>query len=120
MCGQFISIRGLPVAAKVGVYAREKDRPQPVLVDVTIGADLLAAAESDDLALTEDYTVLARLITNVATERHHSLIEHLAHAIAKALLDRPRVFSAEVTVHKPGALPEAADTSVRMTLEKSA
>ena len=55
-------------------------------VDVELGADLAAAAVSDDLAAAIDYGTVAKRVVEIGTGPRVNLIEHLAALIAEALL----------------------------------
>ncbi len=113
---QRIVLDGIQLLAHIGVYPREKRAPQPVSIDLELQVDLIDAAKTDALAKTTDYAALADRVLAVAAERHRHLIETLAYDIAVAMLEAPRVLSACVTVHKPGAVPVARDTSVTLEL----
>lgn len=117
---EVIRLTGLQTTAEIGVLDREKGRAQHLWVDLVLEADLLAAARADDLTLTVDYSLLPGLVAEICGERHRHLIETLAYDIARRLLGSPVVLRATVTVHKPAALAEAADTSVTISLTRPA
>jgi dihydroneopterin aldolase len=86
-------------------------------VDVELALDLTPAALSDDLEAAVDYSLVARRVVAVATERRVQLIERLAGLLTEALL---REFPArEVTVRVRKLTPPldgiAAVPAVRMT-----
>lgn len=114
---QSIVVTGISMSAYIGVYPNEKRAPQPLVVDLALEVDWLSAAQSDELSLTLDYQRLCALASEVAAEHHRNLIETLAYEIALRLLEEPTVSRARVTVHKPGAVPQARDTSVTIELE---
>ena len=111
-----IRIRGLSVAARIGVHEHEQGKAQVLSIDIDVEADVLAAAKEDRLSLTEDYSELATVVQDVCASRHHRLIESLAYDIAAALLARSRVRRTLVTVHKPNAIAGAEETSVSVEL----
>jgi dihydroneopterin aldolase len=76
---------------------------QRFLVDVALGVDTRAAAATDDLARTVDYSAVAQDVVALVTGEPVDLIETLAARIADACLDRAGVQSVEVRVHKPMA-----------------
>ena len=86
-----------------GVFDHERRDGQDFVVDITVWIDLVAAADSDDLADTYDYSVLAQRAADVIAGPARNLIETVAAAIADDVMGDPRVHAAEVTVHKPQA-----------------
>jgi dihydroneopterin aldolase len=110
-----IRITGLRIEAAHGVYPQEKLRPQPFLIDVEVS--LRPRADSDDLATTVDYSVLATAIAETARAGSVDLIETLAERVAATCLAEAGVEAVEVTVHKPEApLPvPVADVSVTIS-----
>ena len=98
-----IDIAGLHITATHGVLDFEKRIPQPFLVDVTLEADLLPAAERDDLTASLSYADVAARVIEVATAQTFDLIEALAQAIASACLEWTFVEAVTVRVRKPHA-----------------
>ena len=81
-----ISITGISGRGKHGVFPSEKSEEQEFVVDVTLKAKLLKAAESDDLAETIDYAEVAKLAHRVITGPSVNLIERLAKEIGEVIL----------------------------------
>lgn len=96
-----IEIRDLRALGVHGVLAHERERAQPFSVDVDATLDVSDAAASDALADTVDYGALASAVAGVVSGRSFALLEALAAAIARRVLeDEPRVSRVEVTVRK--------------------
>lgn len=95
-----IELRGLRVVASCGVLPEEHARLQPFEVDVDLVCDLRDAGVSDALVDTVDYGGLCSDLAEVAAERHHELMEHLAHRLANAALNDVRVVEVELVVRK--------------------
>ncbi|HQZ00774.1 MAG TPA: dihydroneopterin aldolase [Propionicimonas sp.] len=114
-----ITLTGIQVSARHGVYAEEKVTPQLFLIDVT--CRLASPARADDLSTTVDYAELAEQITEVATADSVDLIETLAERVAAVCLADPKITEVEVTVHKPQAsMPVVvADIAVTITRRSS-
>ena len=98
-----IAVRGIRATGFHGVLDFERRDGQEFSVDVTLSVDTAAAAATDDLALTVDYSGIAQLVHAHITGTPHQLIETLAHRIADAILEVPGVLGVEVAVHKPHA-----------------
>jgi dihydroneopterin aldolase len=107
-----LSLLGMRFSARHGVLPREKEEPQPFVLDVVLHAHLLDAAARDDLAATVDYAALYDLVAAIVTGPSFDLIEALAGAIARAVLtatDASIVEAVEVAVRKPDALAAELD-----------
>ncbi len=107
-----IIVRELAVECILGVYPRERDQPQLVLVDVELALDLNHAATHADLTHTIDYSDLAREVTFIMQASRFRLVETAAYSLLHYLLhpaspthantyQRPMVTSARVRLHKP-------------------
>jgi dihydroneopterin aldolase len=105
-----IRITGMHFVGRHGANPGEKDRPQPIDVDVEIVVDAGAAIASDALADAVDYDSIAQACRRVVTQRSFTLLEALAAACLDAIMSNARVRSARVRVRKPalleGATPE--------------
>jgi dihydroneopterin aldolase len=98
-----ISIAGLRVRGRHGVYEEERAAGQDFLVDAVLWLDTSAAAAADDLALTADYGAAAARLAQIVAGEPVALIETLASRLASACLADPAVREVEITVHKPHA-----------------
>jgi dihydroneopterin aldolase len=116
-----ITLRNLRFLGRHGVELEERLEPQPFEVDLILRGDLSAAAASDDLADTVDYSAVFSLVGEVVEGRSYRLIEALAGAIADAVLAVHPVDDVEVRVRKPKApLPGAFDAvEVRLRRRRS-
>ena len=60
-----IQLRGLRVLCIVGVLPEERERPQPLELDIDIFSDLAAAGESDEMNDTVDYGAVTETVTEI-------------------------------------------------------
>jgi dihydroneopterin aldolase len=112
-----IEIRELRVTGIHGVLPEERERAQPFSVDIVAWVDMEAAQQSDDLADTVDYGVLAQTAADVVGGRSYQLLEALTGRLASALLIvDPRLEAVEVTVRKlrPPLALDVGSTGVRV------
>lgn len=98
-----ITLTGLRVFGRHGVYAEERERGQDFVVDVTLELDTGPAARSDDVADTVHYGELAGRLAEVVAGEPVNLLETLADRLVAVCLAYPLVDRATVTVHKPQA-----------------
>lgn len=117
-----IRLDGLRVDAHVGVYPHEHGIRQRLDFDVELETSHAASGRSDRVEDTIDYDQVAAIVRRIATSGHHQLVEALAHRSAEALLEAfgARVDAVDVWVKKPGAVPDAANTSVHVSRRRGA
>lgn len=114
-----ITLTGLRVFGRHGVYDQERRDGQDFVVDVTLRLDTRAAAVSDDVADTVHYGDMAQQIAGIVAGEPVNLLETLAARIADHLIGLDPVDSARVTVHKPQAPIPLSFADVSVTIERS-
>ena len=117
-----IELRGLRVAGICGVLPEERERVQPLEVDLDIVADLAGPGRTDDLDATIDYGCVCEDVERVITTAAPKLLERLAQLIAEAVLVDDRVIEVTVAVRKlrPPVPQQLATSGVRITRTRSA
>jgi dihydroneopterin aldolase len=99
--GNRIEIRSLRALALCGVLPEERERPQPLEIDLDLMVDLAPASASDDLVDTVDYGQVTERVAALAAKSSFQLLEALAGAVAdEALATDDRIEAAAVTVRK--------------------
>ena len=114
-----ITLSGLRVHGRHGVFDHEREAGQDFIVDVALDVPIAEAAATDDLERTVDYGALADTLADIVSGEPCNLIETLAERLAAACPEDERVRRATVTVHKPQApiAHQFADGSV--TVERA-
>lgn len=108
-----VFVRGLKVAARIGVHRHEQGRTQTLVIDVELD---VAVSDWNSLSETVNYEVIAEKARKVAAQGHRGLVESFAHHLAEACFEEPKVMRARIRVEKPAALaPEAAAAGVEIT-----
>ena len=109
-----ITLTGLTVFGRHGVFAHERENGQDFIVDLRLHLSVRQAAASDDVADTVHYGELGEKVAAVVAGEPVNLLETLATRIADMVLEDERIHGVEVTVHKPHApIPlNFADVSV--------
>lgn len=115
-----ISIDGLRVRGRHGVFDHERVTGQDFVIDAVLWLDTSAAAAADDLALTADYGTIAGRLAAIVGGEPVALIETLADRLARACLADPVVQEAEVTVHKPQAPVSQNVADIAVTIRRKA
>jgi len=103
-------VTGMHFVGRHGANPGEKERPQPIDVDVEVITDAASAIASDALADAVDYDAIVQTCRRIVMQRSFTLLEALAAACVDAIMADERVCSARVRVRKPalldGATPE--------------
>lgn len=113
-----IELSDLRFTAVVGVLPEERERAQPLRLDLAVSVDLSEAGLSDDLGDTIDYGGLCDVAVEVGTHERPQLLERLATVVADAVISFDgRISGVEVCLAKlrppvPHSLQSAA---VRIT-----
>lgn len=94
-----VELRGIALHGRHGVEAAERERGQRFVFDVWVDVD--DSALSDRIEDAVDYREVAEAVREVSDARAYSLLEALADAVARALLDRFPIGRARVRVRKP-------------------
>jgi FolB domain-containing protein len=120
-----LSIHGLETECVVGVYPRERGRPQPLSLDIDLTVDTEPAAASGKLSKAVDYDATAQALVFLLQTCRFGLLETAAHALARYLLSHPlptqrqaRVHAVRIRLVKPQALAGSAVAS--LTIEREA
>lgn len=114
---QQIIIEGLKVDTLIGVYDWERTQLTTLIVDLVIDTDLTPAMVTDDVATTIDYAKLAEVIKAVGRASQFELLEALAGAIITAISNDFSVSKIDLTIIKPGILPDADKVAIRIVKE---
>lgn len=96
-----IVLAGIDVYAHHGVHPAERELGQRFVVDVELHGDWSEAGRTDHLGDALDYVAVHRQICNVCAGNSFQLLEALAVAICKALLESQPLERVVVTVQKP-------------------
>jgi 7,8-dihydroneopterin aldolase/epimerase/oxygenase len=119
MAEDALTLTGLRATAHHGVFEHERVNGQEFVIDLTVWVDTRAAAESDDLAKTVHYGVLAQEVVECVERDPVDLIETVAERIAAVALAHSAVRRARVTLHKPSAPIEVPFDDVSITIERT-
>lgn len=95
-----ICLKGLRFEACHGVYEEEKLQKQPFCVNIEMSVDTLAAAQTDDLATSVDYSHIYGRVRQLVENHCFNLLETLAARIAATVLEEKKVQNVRVEVEK--------------------
>lgn len=109
-----VFIDGLEVYTTIGVYDWEKTITQKLVFDLELGTDIRGAASDDALAHTLDYAAISQRVIAIAQQDVVELLETLAEKVASSLMQEYGIPWLRLTLHKPGAVPQARSVGVRI------
>ena len=99
-----IIVKDLVVFAYHGVHPEEQRLGQRFEVDLSCAMDLREAAKRDTEGATVSYSSLVEIIQEISGQKTFFLIEALADAIARTVLERyAQIDAVTVFVRKPSA-----------------
>ena len=110
-------IKDLLVRGIIGIRDWEREKPQDILINVTVFSDITRAVETDDITYCVDYSALAKKIQIHAETAARLTVEALANDLAEICLKEKGVKKTIVSVEKPGAVRFAK--SVGVEIERS-
>lgn len=110
-----VFVRGLEVAAGIGVYDHEHGRLQRLVLDVTLE---LNPAPIELLADTINYETVADAARAIVAAGHIGLVETFAEKLGLAMLEDLRVRRCTVRIEKPGALGGEAIPGCELVLAR--
>ncbi|MFN8412905.1 MAG: dihydroneopterin aldolase [Anaerolineales bacterium] len=107
-------IKDLLVRGIIGIRDWEREKPQDILINVTVFSDTSRAAQTDDIAYCVDYSALAKKIQHHAETAARLTVEALANDLVEICLKENGVTKAIVSVEKPRAVPFAKSVGVEV------
>lgn len=109
-----IFIKDLLVRGIIGINDWEREKPQDILINIVITADLKTAGENDDISHSVNYRTIAKKAQSKAETAERLTVEALAADIAKLCLEEPGVLKVRVKVEKPNAVRFARSVGVEV------
>lgn len=107
-----IFIEGFEGETVVGINKDEVSVPQTVRIDVAAGRGSLPACATDRIADTIDYGAVHAALEQLLATHHVRMLEALAEAIARLLIDRFGAQWVRVAVAKPRKYDNVAAVGV--------
>jgi FolB domain-containing protein len=112
-----VIIKDLSARGIIGINEWEREKPQEILINLVIFADLRQAGESDSIDDTVNYRTIAKRVQMQAENAQRYTVEALAADIARICLEEKGVKKVRVRVEKPGAVRFSG--SVGVEIERS-
>jgi len=107
-------IKDLLVRGIIGIRDWEREKPQDILINITVFTDISRAAETDNIADCVDYSTLSKKVQAHAESAKRLTVEALANDLAKLCLEQKGIHKVIVRVEKPGAVRFAKSVGVEI------
>ena len=107
-----VLIEGLEVRTVIGIYDWEREIRQTVRLDMEMAWDIRPAGVSDDIADTLDYKAVSKRLIAFVEGSSFGLIEALAEACARIVLEEFNVPWMRLKMSKPGAVRGSENVAV--------
>jgi len=99
-----IFITNLVARGIIGINEWEREKPQDILINITLYTDIRKAGESDLLSDSVSYKTIAKKVQKHAETIKRFTVEALASDLAGLCLEEPGVLKVKIRVEKPGAV----------------
>jgi FolB domain-containing protein len=109
-----ILIKDLLLRGIIGINDWEREKPQDILINISLSGDLRPAGASDKIEDTINYRTITKQIIALIAKANRFTVEALAQDIATICLKTDGVEEARVRVEKPGALRFAQSVGVEI------
>lgn len=113
-----VFVRDFRTDASIGVFAHERNAPQPISISVDLSVEETADPE-DRLENVVCYNKVVEGIRTILAAEHINLVETLAERIAQLCLADHRVQAARVRIEKLQVVADAAGVGVEIERHKS-
>jgi dihydroneopterin aldolase len=107
-----VFIEGFEASTVIGIHGAELHQPQSLCIDVTIGMPRSPAARSDAIGDTIDYGAVLEALRALMRTHRVRLLEALAEAIARLLLEDFHAHWVQVRIAKPRKFHDTASVGV--------
>lgn len=112
-----VFIKDLVARGIIGINDWEREKPQEILINIVMFADLRKAGETDSITDCVNYRTVSKKVMAHAETAQRLTVEALAADLARLCLEEPAVKKVRVRVEKPGAARFAR--SVGVEIERS-
>jgi dihydroneopterin aldolase len=112
-----IRIKRLQTSSLIGILPEESIRRQPLIIDLELHFTYVYDQQVSGILPELDYSRVEQDVKVLVEEKHHGLLEDLAHLILDELFLRyPIITQAKVVLSKPQALKYSETVEVELVL----
>jgi len=107
-----IYLRDLRIDTVIGIYDWERRMKQTVILDIEMGTDIRAAANSDAIEDTLNYKDVAKRIMTFVGDSEFELVEKKKKKVTSIILTEFNTTWVKLTLNKKGAVRGVRDVGV--------
>lgn len=111
-----ITLTGIHTEALIGVFDWERAQKCALTLDIQCQTDISQSSKTDNVLDALDYAKLTEIVCEFVSQTEFKLLETLADAIAKLILQTFPTQWIKLTIHKPGILNNVDDIAI--TIER--
>lgn len=112
-----IIIKNLVARGIIGLNDWEREKPQEMVINITVYTDIRQAAAEDDVTHSVNYRTIAKKAQKHAETAQRLTVEALAEDLAQICLAEPNAKKVTVRVEKPNAVRFSESVGVEITRE---
>jgi FolB domain-containing protein len=113
-----VIISDLVARGIIGINEWEREKPQEILINITLFGDLRKAGQSDSIEDTINYRTITKKVQVHAETSQRFTVEALAADLAQICLDEAGVQKVRLRVEKPGAVRFTRSVGVEIERER--
>jgi len=105
-------LRDLKIEAIIGFWEWERRIKQIVSIDLEIATDARRAAQADSIKSALNYEQLAKRLIDFVGQSDFQLVESLAEAVARIVVEEFAAPWVKVSIAKPGAVEGSREVGI--------
>lgn len=114
-----IQVSNLRLRTFIGFNPEERQKPQDVVIQISIGHTVDPGAFHDEVGLALNYKTITKAVIEHVENGRFLLLERLVHDVLAICSSDAAVIRAAVTIDKPHALRFADSVSVTLEYDKT-
>ncbi|MCP3849001.1 MAG: dihydroneopterin aldolase [Gammaproteobacteria bacterium] len=107
-----VFINQLTLNTIIGIHDWEREKAQPIILDIDIGCSTKAAAQSDQIKHCVDYFNVCERMKTLAKQHSYQLVESFAEEVSQIVLNEFKAQWVRVKLSKPAAVKEARGVGI--------
>ena len=107
-----IFLNGLQVETVIGIFEWERSIRQIVSLDLELACDARVAAKSDSIDAAINYKDIAKRLIDFIGNSEFQLVESLAEAVARLLIEEFEISCLRLSLAKPSAIEGSKEVGV--------
>jgi dihydroneopterin aldolase len=110
-----IIIEAMKYDAFIGIHESEKQKKQPITIDIKLNYNLKKAGTTDQYSDTICYSAVYQKVVDVINQKQYQLVEHLAETICHHILSDFPITQITIKILKTAAIKNCSGVGVEIT-----